>query len=77
MVGAIGDKLREKLFSNDIVYRMCPFIQKDLMGAYCGKGLLNGDRIREERRTICDVISLPMWCLSRNYRECRFYKGGF
>lgn len=69
------DRLVEELFSDSKRKYKCPFIRRDSEGAYCGRGLVSGEEIVGARRSVCDVISLQMWCLSGSYRKCIFYKG--
>ncbi len=69
------ERLAEELFSESKRRSGCQFVRKDETGAYCGRGLVKGDEIDGARRSVCDVISLQMWCLSGKYDKCIFYKG--
>lgn len=53
----------------------CPHIRKDGIGAYCARGLKNGESVTQdsERRTMCDVYSLQLFCLVRDFEKCRNY----
>jgi len=68
-------KLIDNLFNSS--EEMCPHIKRDISGEpYCGKGFKGGN-ISGERRLVCDVYSLQIFCLNGPDRHtiCTYYQG--
>jgi len=54
----------------------CPNFRTDSIGPYCGRDLIQGEKITDERRGVCDNISLQLWCLDKDrYNICIWYQG--
>lgn len=74
IIGTTG--LIEELFSSTTRDNRCPFVDKDDVGPYCAKNLPKGAIITEPRRSICDLYSLQIWCLHKNFCDrCVYYQG--
>ena len=70
------DRLVEELFINSPEKIRCPYIRRDENGPYCAKNLKEGSKIVEERRLVCDVYSLQLWCLDKDRcHNCIFFNG--
>jgi hypothetical protein len=64
----------EELFAKADLTRCCPNIRRDSEGPYCAIQLKEGEPISEERRMVCDVASLQLWCLDPDrYNRCVVY----
>jgi len=67
-------ELIEELLKTSDLENICPYIKKDKKAPYCSKDLTNSE-ISEKRRMVCDLYSLQIWCLTKNYPNCIFYQG--
>ncbi|HLF53736.1 MAG TPA: hypothetical protein VI544_01000, partial [Candidatus Nanoarchaeia archaeon] len=59
-----ADRLVEELFSESCEHGRCPYIRKDSEGPYCAKNLGDG-LIVSGRRLATDIVSLQLWCLTK------------
>ncbi|MBI2452172.1 hypothetical protein HYV50_03790 [Candidatus Pacearchaeota archaeon] len=71
----INKGIIEELFKKAENNVRCPFIRKDSVGPYCSKGLNEKSNISQERRMVCDIYSLQLYCLSESYPNCIYYQG--
>jgi hypothetical protein len=70
-------KLIEDLFREAPEQKRCPHIRRDESSEpYCGKNLLEGQKISETRYMVCGTESLQLWCLDKERAPiCIYYKG--
>lgn len=68
-------KLIDDLFRETPERNRCPYIRRDEKSPYCSKNL-EGNKISETRRTVCDPTSLQFWCLNKvKAPACIYYQG--
>lgn len=69
-------QLINELFTNTKQEERCPYIRRNNESTpFCGKDY-NGGKISEERKMVCDIASLQLWCLNKSHCEkCIFYQG--
>ncbi|MCU0642455.1 MAG: hypothetical protein MUF61_02655 [archaeon] len=68
------DSLIEDLFKNYPNEEKCPHLRMDMEGVYCSNGLNEGEPIAEERRLVCDIYSMQLWCLHKSDSTRCIYK---
>jgi len=65
-----------RLFRESANSRVCPNIKRDSTGPYCARDMEPGEEITEQRRMLCDHLSLQLWCLTKDrYKKCIWYQG--
>jgi len=66
----------ERLIHEKAISDRCKLLRQDDIGPYCGKDLNPEDKVSEQRRMVCDVYSLQLWCLDKtSCCKCIFYNG--
>ncbi len=67
-------KLIDDLFRETPERNRCPYIRRDEKSPYCSKNL-EGNKISETRRMVCDTASLQLWCLHKERASrCTYYQ---
>ena len=69
-----AEEIVDELFSTVPINHRCKYLRKDDIGPYCSKNLVSG-RISDERRMVCDVVSLQVFCLDMGgFVKCTYYQ---
>jgi len=73
------DKLNDlisELLSQVPVEKRCEFLYKDNLGLYCSKDIKPNEPVAEQRRNVCGLYSLQLWCLDKErVKKCIWYNG--
>ncbi len=68
--------LEDKLFKEFEGKSKCSYLARNCEGAYCSRGLQEGEKPSFSRHVVCDVMSLQLWCLDpERYQKCIYFQG--
>jgi len=67
-------KILDELFTGVPEEDRCPHLRRDSKSPYCANGLQPEGFVSDQRRIVCDSISLQLWCLDKERcSKCAYF----